>query len=154
MKILKNTTLIEIELDVLGISIESSSQVIINVDDYILLATEDSLSELSPMITSGDIIVNDGNNDLNVSNGIDYIRYPDNASNIMYGDTGITLEDTIENNDYHSGYSCIFEDVSIEIKINRQSITKHMLKHSGFIKHSGFLRRNWWAYLTDLLKLN
>jgi len=84
MKILKNTTLVDIELRQIGQTIPAESQSTINIEDYIILASNDSVAEIDPLIVSGDIIINDGTNDLNVIIGKAYIRYPDDAENILF----------------------------------------------------------------------
>lgn len=77
-KILKNTTGSDIELEI-GITIPASSNVTVEILDYIELAES---SDINTFITSGDIVVNDGVNDLSVTDGINYVNYPDQAENI------------------------------------------------------------------------
>ena len=98
MKILKNTTGSAIELSVIGLSIPASSQITIEVQDYLLLGSSDSTTEIDPLITSGDVVVNDGTSDLSVSEGQNYIRYADNANNILFTDstTGLVSNTTRE----------------------------------------------------------
>ena len=86
-KILKNTTLSDIELDFLGVTVPASGQLTIDPEDYLDLGTDDSTNEIDPFITSGDIVVNDGTNDLGITAGQNFIRFPDNAPNIRYDNT-------------------------------------------------------------------
>lgn len=89
-KILKNTTGSVVSLVKLGLDVPASSQITVDINDYILLASDDSVTELTTLINSGDIVVNDGTQDLIVSNGvslsraIDFIKYPDTAFNIRF----------------------------------------------------------------------
>lgn len=75
-KIFENTTLSDIEINNLGITLQASSSTTINVTDYILLATPEAVAELTPLITSGDIIVNDGSKNLDTKDALIYISYP------------------------------------------------------------------------------
>lgn len=86
-KILKNTTLTDIESNSLGLTIPASGQVEIVTDEYLLLSSDDVLSELDPLISSGDIVVNDGTNDLDIVDGQAYIRYPDDAVSVLFDNT-------------------------------------------------------------------
>lgn len=88
-KILKNTTGSVISLDVLGIDIAASSQITVNEEDFLLLASSESVTELTPLISSGDIVVNNGIVDLSATDGENFVKYPDNAPNIIY-DNGIS----------------------------------------------------------------
>lgn len=71
-KIIKNTTSSDIEIDVLGLTIPANDQITLSPDTY--LDAEDSITEISTLITSGDLVVNDGLNDLTAEEGIDYLR--------------------------------------------------------------------------------
>jgi len=42
--------------------------------------------------------------------------------------------------DVHSGFSCVDEDVSIEIKKGKQSTTHGSFTQRGFVKQTGFHR--------------
>lgn len=88
VKILKNTTTSDIELNTIGLTIPANSQITIQVEDYLLLASEDSITEITPLINSGDIIVNDGIDDLFLEKGINFIKYQDNfkSKNDIYVD--------------------------------------------------------------------
>jgi hypothetical protein len=88
--VLKNTTITDIELDD-GFTAPASGQVIIQPSQRFRLIDEiDDGGDLVALINSGDIVVNDGVNDITVANGfalqnaIDYIKYPDRAFNIRF----------------------------------------------------------------------
>ena len=83
-KIIKNTTAADIMVDQAGILIEASTQYQIEVQDYLLWASAAVLAEVSPLITSGDLVVNDGIQDLSVSDGINFLEYPDTAFNVRF----------------------------------------------------------------------
>jgi len=87
-KILKNTTLADIELTSIGLTIPASGQITIQVEDYLLLASQDSITELTPLINNGDIVVNNGSQDLASRNAIEWIKYQDNfiSANEVYVD--------------------------------------------------------------------
>jgi hypothetical protein len=93
-KILKNTTLSDMELSELGKTIPASGQITIPVQEYILLASDDSIAECTAPITNGDIVVNDGTVDLSASDGLNYIRYPDDSRNINFNNTGTGMTST------------------------------------------------------------
>jgi len=101
MKILKNTTGVDITLEILGLTIPATSQITINVEDYLELSSEDSTTELDILITSGDVVVNDGTSDLIATVGKAFIRFPDIASNELFDDTNViysadTVQEAIE----------------------------------------------------------
>jgi len=73
VKILKNTTLSDISLEILGITIPASGQFELNTEDYIEAANEESISELTTLINSGDIVINDGFVDLKPQEGIEQV---------------------------------------------------------------------------------
>jgi hypothetical protein len=76
-KILKNTTGTDIFLEFPGVSVPANSQKTINVEEYKDFAAEEALNELIPLISSGDIVVNDGTLDLTTIEAIRFIEYPD-----------------------------------------------------------------------------
>lgn len=90
IKIFKNTTLSDIELQEIGITVLASSQYTLNTEEYAKSAGIDSITEISPYITSGDIVINDGVDDITVANGfilqeaIDYISSPVFAGHIRF----------------------------------------------------------------------
>lgn len=81
-KILKNTTITDIELDIAGITVPASGQITVPTETYSELASEDSVTELTPLINSGDIVVNDSISDLPAVEGINYIKYANFAESI------------------------------------------------------------------------
>jgi len=102
-KILKNTTASDIELSSSGLLIPASGQVTVNVEDYLLIAAVDSIAELTPLINSADIVVNDGTSDLATLDGINYLKYPDQADNVLFDNSvanfdgnPVTVQDAIE----------------------------------------------------------
>lgn len=80
-KIIKNTTVSDIEVYETGITIPASGQVTIDPINYAYWATPEIISELTPHINSGDIIIATGAYDLTASAGISYLKYPHNANN-------------------------------------------------------------------------
>ena len=91
MKILRNTTLADIELLEIGLTIPASGQVEVNTESFLDLAADNSITELTPLINSGDIIVNDGTVDLSAADGLTYIAYPDDAASSLYDNTSSGL---------------------------------------------------------------
>lgn len=85
--ILKNTTGSEIELLNLGISIPASGQYVIQSDDFSVFYTDDNINEITTLINSGDIVVNDGSADLNITNALVFIQYPSQANKILFDNT-------------------------------------------------------------------
>lgn len=77
-KILKNTTISDIFLNSIGMLVPAESQIIIPSQDYLTLASDDSIEEITNYINSGDIVINNGNIDLITSKAINFIKYPDN----------------------------------------------------------------------------
>ena len=96
-KILKNTTIADIEVDNLGITIPASGQIDLVTGEYLLLASDDVVTELTSLINAGDIVVNDGNADLSAADGIAYIQYPDDALNIRFDNTVAQLNNNPNN---------------------------------------------------------
>ena len=76
-KILKNTTGSNIEVKTLGVIVPASSQLDVEVTDFPLLASVDTVTELTPLINTGDIVVNDGSLDLSAAEGLRLISWPD-----------------------------------------------------------------------------
>ena len=71
--ILKNTTNSDIELKVLGIELLANSSKEIEATDYLVLISVDSITELDPLLSSGDIVVNDGVRDITSANEREYL---------------------------------------------------------------------------------
>lgn len=84
MKILKNTTGSDIDLDELGITVPASSSVTIAPGDYLILADDVVLTEINIHLITGDIVVNDGVDDLSAARGLDYLKYSDRAFRVRF----------------------------------------------------------------------
>lgn len=96
-KILKNSTTLDIILDELAVTIPALGQYTVPHQKYLLLSTDDVINELSTLITSGDVIVNDGINDFSTTNeGINFLKYPDSASNITFTPTADIAHNTVQ----------------------------------------------------------
>lgn len=96
-KIIKNTTGSDIEIETLGLTVLASGQIDLDTRENILLSTDAVVSELTPLINSGDIVINNGNLDLSATDGIEFIKYPDQAASISFNKTGTNfLSDTVE----------------------------------------------------------
>lgn len=87
-KILKNTTSLDIILTVNGFTVPAMSDVTVVVQNYELLASDNSISELTPLINSGDIIINNGSEDLPAQVGINHIS---SVQGVIYEHGDITL---------------------------------------------------------------
>lgn len=83
-KVLKNTTGSDIFIGAAGITIPASGQVSVDQSDYLMVAADDVIAELTPKINSGDVVVNDTVGDLSAADGINYLKYPDVAENIRF----------------------------------------------------------------------
>jgi len=77
VKFFKNTTINDIFIKAAGTTIPTSEQYEIDPINYILWATDDAITEMTPYINSGDIIVNNGTDDLLAEEGIRFLKYPD-----------------------------------------------------------------------------
>lgn len=132
MKILKNTTGSIINITSLGLPIPASGQITIEVTDYMLLASFDSVAELSPLITSGDVVVNDGNEDLNVARGIAYIKHPDNAYSQKFDPTGSVLTET------NTELAIKEASTTADTALNTPRYTL-ILQHNGTVSNNTFL---------------
>jgi hypothetical protein len=84
-KIIKNTTNSDIDIIETGRRIPALGQIEIDPIRYLYWATPETITEITPLINSGDLIVNDGIQDLIVANGIsldraiDFLKYSDSA---------------------------------------------------------------------------
>ena len=132
MKILKNTTGSIINIIALGLPIPASGQITIEVTDYILLASSDSVTELTPLITSGDVVVNDGTEDLSVARGIAYIKHPDNAYNQKFDPTGSVLTET------NTELAIKEASTTADTALNTPRYTL-ILQHNGTVSNNTFL---------------
>lgn len=70
-KIVKNSTGLDITLNDVGVTISANGQFTIPATEYPIWAASEDI--LSPLV-SGDLIINNGTSDLNVSDGLDAIR--------------------------------------------------------------------------------
>jgi len=96
-KILKNTTGSIITLDELAVEIPASGQYEVPFQKYLLLSTDDVILELTTLINSGDVVANDGTNDLSpASEAIAFLKYPDSATNIVFTPTTEISENTVQ----------------------------------------------------------
>ncbi len=86
-KIIKNqkSPAAAIVLKAVGREVPASGQIEVHTEDYLLWASEDSITEITPLINSGDIVINDSVDDITVANGfslaraIDFLKYVDQA---------------------------------------------------------------------------
>jgi len=80
-KILKNQTFpsVDVTIKTAGYTVLAGSSYTIEVSEFRLWATPDAIAELTPYIVSGDIVVNDGINDLAPFYAIEHMKYPDFA---------------------------------------------------------------------------
>lgn len=78
-KILKNSTASILDLIKFGVTIPANGQITVVPQDYPLLAMPLVVAELSPLITAGTVVVNDGTNNLSIARGINYLSIPDFA---------------------------------------------------------------------------
>lgn len=76
-KILKNTTGLDIFLKFPGVEIPAGGQITINVEEYLDFAANDAILEITPLINSGDIVVNNGTVDYSAADGIRFLEYTD-----------------------------------------------------------------------------
>lgn len=86
-KILKNTTGTEIVNNQVGLAIPANSQIIVEPGRYYVLSEEIGIEgpgTLNQLIQNGDIIVNDGINDLSSDRGIDFLKFPDRAFHLRF----------------------------------------------------------------------
>ena len=101
MKILKNITNSAIDLKYIGIYIPANTSRTVEISDYGILASNNSIAELTTYISTGDIVINDGNRDLSVAEALIFITYPENASAILFnnltnGFNSKTVQEAIE----------------------------------------------------------
>lgn len=83
-KIIKNSTASGIPILSLGVEFAASLSVEVDPEDYLLLATDDTIAELTPLINSGDLVINDGIQDLSPEDGINFLKYSDESTNIRF----------------------------------------------------------------------
>lgn len=139
-KIIKNTTGTDISLSEIGLVIPASSQLEINAEDYILLASETSLTEISPLITAGTLVINDGVNDLPIAEAIDFIKYPDDADRIIFNKNkfkAITAKSGI--NEAKDFFSVVLVDEEIRVPQTRQLISYNIITNDDTLELEGDL---------------
>jgi hypothetical protein len=89
-KIIKNTTGSDIEIYETGITIPASGQVIVDPINYLYWSTAEAITEMTTHINAGDIVINDGVDDITVANGfslsraIDFLKYSDAAFHVRF----------------------------------------------------------------------
>lgn len=83
-KVIKNTTLSDIDVFETGVTLLSSSSYIIPVEDYVEWSRPDTITEITNAVNTGDIVINDGVKDLNPTDGLNFLKHPDNAPNIRF----------------------------------------------------------------------
>jgi len=138
MKILKNSTSTDIEITSIGLSVIALSSYTVNVEDYLLLASDDSITELTSLISSGDIVVNDGTSDLSSTDGLNYIKYPDFAGSSRFDNstnsfTSTNVQDAIE--EAASGGVTIEQLIEFE---GYENTTTHSTTSNGWVQKSGY----------------
>ena len=86
MKYIKNTTASEIYIKEVGYPIAANSTHEIHEREYLMWfgALIVASSNLAAKIDSGDLVVNDGYEDLVATHGKDFLRYPDHAWNARF----------------------------------------------------------------------
>jgi len=100
-KILKNTTNSDIEIKTFGQTVPANGQLLIDKSEYALLSSDDVRSEIYAYIVSGDIVVNDGAEDLSTTTGWNFTGLSENASGVLYDDSqsslvGDTVQDALD----------------------------------------------------------
>lgn len=83
-KIVKNTTGSDIEVAQAGLTIPASSSYTIEIDEHTLWASDDVITEITADVTAGNLVINDGLNDLSATAGLNFLRYPDFAFNVRF----------------------------------------------------------------------
>lgn len=80
-KLITNTTGGAITIAQSGVTIDAATTYTVEVQDYLLWASVAVIAEVTPYITSGDLVVNDGVMNLSVGDAINFLEYPDTAFN-------------------------------------------------------------------------
>lgn len=96
-KILKNTTLSDIDIFALGRRVPASGQLNLDTSDFIRLSSDDTITEITSLINSGDLVVNNGSNDLSIADALEYIKYPDQAKSILFDNSTAQLPNSPTN---------------------------------------------------------
>lgn len=76
-KIIKNTTGSDIPLNEVGLTIEAGTSYTLVLDEYLRWATPEVITELTTPVNAGDLVINDGTNDLSASDGLRFMEYAD-----------------------------------------------------------------------------
>lgn len=130
-KILKNTTGSDIFISALGLNILAFGQVTVDTTDYLRLASDDSITELTPLINSGDVVVNDGISDLSAAVGIAYIGYTHDAAAIRF-----VPEAPLVSTDANSGINEAAQNADVALNTPRYTI---VLQHNGNVSNNTFI---------------
>jgi hypothetical protein len=97
-KTLKNQSSPSVDIDIneTGVTISAGQSFTIDPINYLYWSTPEVIAEITPFINSGDIVVNDGTNDLSAADGLRYLEYSDRAT-IQEDDVDVTRINTILN---------------------------------------------------------
>lgn len=76
IKIIKNTTVININLSSVGIVVPLLGQITVPTTLYSLFSTTDALTEINPYLISGSLVINDGLSDLSPAEGYRFLEIP------------------------------------------------------------------------------
>jgi hypothetical protein len=140
MKILKNNTASDIELIKLGLTLLANSSYEIPVKEYNLLSSQDSVMELIPFITSEDIIINDGIEDLDVNRALIFITFPEKADAIIFNKLKFkAIEVNSGINEAKDFFSVFDIDEEINVPDKRQLIVYNLLKNDDILELTGNL---------------
>jgi len=140
VKILKNTTTSDIDLLKFGITLQALSSFVIPVREYNLLSSQDSVTELIPLVTSGDIVVNDGITDLDINRALIFITFPEKADAIIFNKNkfkSITVEPGI--NEAKDFFSVVVVDEEIRVPQTRQLISYNIVTNDDTLELDGDL---------------
>jgi hypothetical protein len=98
-KILKNLTspASNIEISETGITILPTEDYTIDPVNYLYWGKPETITELTPYLNSGDIVVNDGTNDLPVAEAIRFLEY---ADRIQVSETGVQKGNVVKGIDF------------------------------------------------------
>ena len=83
-KIVKNVSIGAITLNDVGIELAPGDMYSLTVSEYVRWASDQSIAEITPLINAGDLVINDGVEDLSAFDGINYLKYPHDAFNIRF----------------------------------------------------------------------
>jgi hypothetical protein len=127
MKIIKNTTALDIILDGPGITVPALGQVTLESSDY------DKLTQTTNILTligNGDIVINDGIDDLSIAEAVKFIYLPDFAENIRFKNDATNenlfeakeTQEAIEEADRGFSWHTIPQNKSLKIKQHRDMV--------------------------------